>query len=118
MKLLLVFVCLVGLAVSQETYTSQYDNINVDSILANERIVRQYVKCLLDQTRCNNEGKTLKKILPDALRTGCKKCTSTQKVQAEKVLRHLYRQRRNDWNRLKAKYDPSGQYSRFYESML
>lgn len=41
-------------------YTDRYDNINIDEILANERLFVPYVHCLLDKGRCTPEGKELK----------------------------------------------------------
>ena len=43
-----------------EKYTSKYDNINIDEILASDRLVENYVKCLLDKGRCTAEGAELK----------------------------------------------------------
>jgi hypothetical protein len=43
-----------------EKYTTKYDNINIDEILASDRLVDNYVKCLLDKGRCTPEGAELK----------------------------------------------------------
>jgi hypothetical protein len=43
-----------------EKYTTKYDNINIDEILASDRLVDNYVKCLLDKGRCSPEGAELK----------------------------------------------------------
>ena len=43
-----------------EKYTTKYDNINIDEILASDRLVDNYVKCLLDKGRCSPEGIELK----------------------------------------------------------
>nr|AXB87340.1 chemosensory protein 6 [Tropidothorax elegans] len=119
MKLALVVMALFcGAALAGETYTSKYDNIDVDKILANDRILTQYIKCLMEEGNCTNEGRELKKTLPDALATGCNKCSEKQKAQTEKVLRHLSKNRPRDWQRLKTKYDPKGEYSKKYEGKL
>lgn len=52
---------LAGFA-SAEMYTDQYDNINVDEILENKKLLVAYIKCVLDQGRCVPEGKELKGI--------------------------------------------------------
>jgi hypothetical protein len=44
----------------EEKYTTRYDNIDVDSILKNDRLLQNYVKCLLDKGRCTPEGAELK----------------------------------------------------------
>uniref|UniRef100_T1H8I5 Uncharacterized protein n=1 Tax=Rhodnius prolixus TaxID=13249 RepID=T1H8I5_RHOPR len=107
----------VGCIEAGEVYTSKYDNIDVDKILTNDRILSQYIKCLMDEGNCTNDGKELK-TLPDALATGCNKCSEKQKSQTEKVLRHLIKNRSRDWARLKGKYDPTGEYSKKYETKV
>nr|AYP30832.1 CSP7 [Corythucha ciliata] len=108
----------VSVAYAAELYTTKYDNIDVDRILSNDRILTQYIKCLMEEGNCTNEGRELKKTLPDALKTGCVKCNEKQKAQTEKVLRHLSSKRPRDWTRLKAKYDPTGEFSKKYEDKL
>ncbi|XP_014272010.1 ejaculatory bulb-specific protein 3 [Halyomorpha halys] len=115
MKLVLLLVFVIGATFAAEVYTSKYDNIDVDKILSNDRILSQYIKCLMEEGNCTNEGRELKKTLPDALATGCAKCSEKQKAQTEKVLRHLTKNRPRDWARLKTKYDPTGEYSKKYE---
>lgn len=43
-----------------DRYTTKYDNIDVDRIVASRRLLQNYVKCLLDQGPCTAEGKELK----------------------------------------------------------
>lgn len=40
-----------------EKYTSKYDNINVDEILGNKRVLGNYIKCILDEGPCTPEGR-------------------------------------------------------------
>ncbi|KAJ4443989.1 hypothetical protein ANN_05778, partial [Periplaneta americana] len=56
--------------------------------------------------------------LPDALQTGCEKCNEKQKTTSEKVIKHLMKERTKDWERLVAKYDPSGEYKKRYEALV
>lgn len=39
----------------------RYNNLNVDQILSNERLVTNYVECLLSRKPCTPEGKDLKR---------------------------------------------------------
>ncbi|XP_076631043.1 chemosensory protein 6 [Colletes latitarsis] len=116
---LLLFI-LVGIAsVTAEKYPSKYDDVDVDRILQNGRVLTNYIKCLLDEGPCTNEGRELKKTLPDALSTGCSKCNEKQRITADKVINHLRTKRPNDWERLAARYDPDGQYkSRFEDTQI
>ncbi|KAG8303737.1 Insect pheromone-binding, A10/OS-D [Homalodisca vitripennis] len=56
--------------------------------------------------------------LPDALKTGCSKCTEKQKAATDKVIRHLRKNKSHDWNRLVNKYDPNGEFRSKYEARL
>lgn len=44
-----------------ESYTSKFDNINVDEILHSDRLLNNYFKCLMDEGRCTAEGNELKR---------------------------------------------------------
>ncbi|XP_076178445.1 chemosensory protein 6 [Ptiloglossa arizonensis] len=112
---LLLFTLFVIAFVTAETYSSKYDDIDVDRILQNERVLANYIKCMLNEGPCTNEGRELKKTLPDALSSGCSKCNEKQKVTAEKVINHLRTKRPRDWERLSARYDPDGRYKSRYE---
>lgn len=117
-----VFFLLLGLVVivcvTADKYPSKYDDIDVDRILQNGRVLNNYIKCMLDEGPCTNEGRELKKTLPDALSTGCSKCNEKQKLTAEKVVNHLKTKRPRDWERLTAKYDPQGEYKKRYENSV
>lgn len=58
---LVVLTTLVALAASaRNSYTNKFDNIDVDKILNNDRILTQYIKCLMDEGSCTTEGRELK----------------------------------------------------------
>ncbi|KAK6624044.1 hypothetical protein RUM44_010902 [Polyplax serrata] len=102
----------------RKTYTSKYDNIDIDRILNNDRILANYIKCLLDEGPCTAEGRELKKTLPDALATECSKCNDRQKTTADKVIRHLVNKKAKEWDRLAKKYDPKGEYQKRYDTQF
>lgn len=43
-----------------DKYTTRYDNIDIDRIVASRRLLLNYVNCLLDKGPCTAEGKELK----------------------------------------------------------
>ncbi|KAF5301390.1 hypothetical protein FQA39_LY10788 [Lamprigera yunnana] len=116
---IIVLIC-VGFVNSlpQNKYTTKYDNINVDEILQNHRVLSNYVKCLLDEGPCTAEGRELRRMLPDALSSGCEKCNSKQKQNSDKIIRHLIVNRKKDWERLAKKYDPKGDYKKRYDALV
>lgn len=110
---------------SQETqgggrtlYSSRYDNLDIDTILSSNRLVNNYVDCLLSRKPCPPEGKDLKRILPEALRTKCSRCSSTQKENALKIITTLYYSYPNQYQALRERWDPSGEYHRRFEEYL
>ncbi|KAF4524961.1 hypothetical protein B566_EDAN014478 [Ephemera danica] len=117
--LLLSFVvALVVAAPPRDKYTDRFDNINLDQILNNNRILGNYINCLLGKGTCTAEGRELKRTLPDALSTDCSKCNPKQKEAAEKVINFLMKNRRADWDKLEKKFDPSGAYRKRFEANL
>ncbi|CAD1480437.1 unnamed protein product [Heterotrigona itama] len=124
-------------ALADEKYTTKYDNIDLDSILNSDRLLNNYINCLLDVGSCTPDAKELKKSLPDALENECEKCSEKQKTGSEKVIRFLINKVRSPaaaftvafprliehkmrqslrrfrpmlWDRLSKKYDPTGEY--------
>ncbi|XP_073973297.1 ejaculatory bulb-specific protein 3-like [Rhodnius prolixus] len=106
----------VGCVWTASTYTTKYDNIDLDEILNNQRIYKKYFDCLVHNAKCTPDGKELRDILPDALKTGCSKCSAKQKAGAEKVIRFLLERKRADFDILEEKYDPSGIYRHKYSA--
>ncbi|XP_020279508.1 ejaculatory bulb-specific protein 3-like [Pseudomyrmex gracilis] len=115
--LLLLLASVIVLTNATEKYTVKYDNINVDSILQNNRVLTNYIRCMLDEGPCTSEGRELRKTLPDALSTNCSKCNDKQKSTSEKVINHLRTKRPRDWDKLVAKYDPQNEYKKRYEKL-
>lgn len=54
----------VATADGEETYATKYDNVDVDEILKSDRLLNNYVKCLLDEGPCTPDGQQLKSINP------------------------------------------------------
>ncbi|XP_077258942.1 ejaculatory bulb-specific protein 3-like isoform X2 [Temnothorax americanus] len=104
---------------TSDEYTNKYDNIDVDQILSNNRLLKRYVDCMLDKpnVRCPAEAIELKKHITEALETECVKCSDHQKAVIKKVIKFLVLNKRDMWNELKAKYDSNGKYAKKYEDM-
>ncbi|CAB3234970.1 unnamed protein product [Arctia plantaginis] len=92
------------------TYTTKYDGIELKEILSNDRILTNYVRCLLDEGPCTPDGKELKKNLPDAIANDCEKCTERQRTGADEVMHYLIDNRTDDWLKLEEKYNSDGSY--------
>lgn len=55
-----LFLAALALARPDDHYTDKYDNVDLDEILANKKLLEGYVKCILDQGKCTPDGKELK----------------------------------------------------------
>lgn len=60
--LLVVCLCFVTISAEETTekYTTKYDNINLDDLLKNDRLRRNYVACLLNEGPCTPDAQELK----------------------------------------------------------
>ncbi|XP_016927610.1 ejaculatory bulb-specific protein 3 [Drosophila suzukii] len=116
-SLAIVFCVLAGLAAaaSNKQYTSKFDNVNVDEVLGNNRVLNNYLKCLMDKGACTPEGRELKRLLPDALQSDCSKCTDVQRRNSQKVINFLRANKAGEWKLLLDKYDPQGLYRAKHE---
>ncbi|MEW2523922.1 A10/OS-D family protein [Streptomyces sp. NPDC047071] len=93
-----------------ETYTARFDNIDVDRILKSKRLFTNYFNCLMGKGKCTPDAKELKRLLPDALTTNCKKCTPVQRAATGTVIDYVISSHPAEWAKLSAKYDPEGRY--------
>lgn len=62
---IIIALCILGCtymvcAKPQKQYTDRYDNIDLDEVVSNRRLLVPYLKCVLDQGKCSPEGKELK----------------------------------------------------------
>uniref|UniRef100_A0A2A4JPQ2 Chemosensory protein n=3 Tax=Heliothis virescens TaxID=7102 RepID=A0A2A4JPQ2_HELVI len=99
-------------------YTDKYDNVDLDEILSNRRLLVPYVKCILDQGKCAPDAKELKEHIIEALENECGKCTEAQKKGTRRVIGHLINNEADYWNELTAKFDPEKKYVQKYEKEL
>nr|QUP79551.1 chemosensory protein 5 [Monochamus saltuarius] len=106
---LAVFVVLVGVAASQK-YTTKYDNIDLDEIIKSDRLLKNYMDCIMERGNCTPDGQELKKNIPDALVTDCSKCSDWQREGTRKILRHLVINKREWFDEVAGKYDSEGAY--------
>ncbi|XP_049815530.1 ejaculatory bulb-specific protein 3-like [Schistocerca nitens] len=106
-------------AADDEKYTTKYDNIDLDEVLANDRLMHQYELCFTeeDDGNCSPEGKELKKDIPDALENDCAKCNDKQKEATRKVIKFLINHKPETWHKLMEHYDKDGIYSEKYKKL-
>nr|QHR83079.1 chemosensory binding protein 3 [Ceracris nigricornis] len=115
---LLLLVAVTEAAAPQEALYAKYENLDVDRMLRNQRFVAATIKCLMDEGPCTPEARDLKKVLPDALKSDCSKCSAKQKENVRKVFEFMMKERNADWQRLSRKYDPDGEHKKRLEAKL
>ncbi|KAJ2948462.1 hypothetical protein O0L34_g7711 [Tuta absoluta] len=113
-------VCVLALAAiaCAETYTNRYNNVDVDEILGNRRLLLPFIKCVLEQGKCSPEGKELKSHIREALENNCAKCDPRQREGARKVIAHMVNHEPAYWNQLMDKFDPQRKFAHKYENDL
>nr|AXY87873.1 chemosensory protein 4 [Subpsaltria yangi]AXY87878.1 chemosensory protein 9 [Subpsaltria yangi] len=104
---------------AEETYPTTWDNVNLRDVFTNDRLVNQYITCLLeDNAKCSPDAATLKKYLPEAIQSGCAKCTDKQREGAHRAIKCLVKTRPESWELLVKKYDKDGTYLKEHEEEL
>ncbi|EFA07418.1 chemosensory protein 17 precursor [Tribolium castaneum] len=114
--LFVVFACVQAYVYAEEYTVPQ--NIDIDEILKNDRLTKNYLDCILEKGKCTPEGEELKKDIPDALQNECAKCNEKHKEGVRKVIRHLIKNKPSWWQELQEKYDPKGEYKSRYNHFL
>ncbi|XP_049821915.1 ejaculatory bulb-specific protein 3-like [Aethina tumida] len=114
----LVICLVIAGVVLAEKYTTKYDNIDYNEIISSERLLKNYVNCLMERGPCSPDGAELKRVLPDALETECSKCSDVQRNGVKKVVAHLIKNKQDMWEDLQKKYDPEGKYMVKYQEQL
>ena len=51
---------LVATTYAGEQYATKYDDVDIDRILQNKRILTNYIKCMMEEGSCTSEGRELK----------------------------------------------------------
>ncbi|KPJ03240.1 hypothetical protein RR46_06396 [Papilio xuthus] len=66
----------------------------------------------------NNSSFSPTGLLPEALRTKCVRCTERQKRTAVKIIKRLKSEYPDEWAKLASKWDPTGDFTRYFEVFL
>ncbi|KAG5883687.1 hypothetical protein JTB14_007407 [Gonioctena quinquepunctata] len=126
-RLILSFILLVVLVVvsaddearsKAPNYPTKYDNIDLESILSNFRILRNYIDCCVDKKPCDAQGLELKAHIRDALENNCDKCSEVQRKAVKKVCKKVYTEKPEWWKELCDHFDPEGKYQEKYQKFI
>lgn len=53
-------ILIVPMVLAENKYTNKYDNVDIDKILNNDRVLTNYIRCLMEEGPCTPEGRELK----------------------------------------------------------
>ncbi|CAL1680423.1 unnamed protein product [Lasius platythorax] len=84
-------VTLIGIALlcvfAEELYSDQYDYIDMNNILNNEKLRNQYYNCFMETGPClTADAKFFREVASEAFQTKCKRCTEKQKEMMDVVV--------------------------------
>ncbi|XP_075215741.1 ejaculatory bulb-specific protein 3-like [Lycorma delicatula] len=100
---------------ADKKYTTKYDNIDIDEIINNERLFKNYFSCIMGTGKCTPIGVEMKDLIPDALANRCAKCNEKQKASTGKLTKFLIEKKPEQFKELEKKYDPEGKYRAAYK---
>ncbi|KAK4885682.1 hypothetical protein RN001_001953 [Aquatica leii] len=109
---------LLVVSVYSDTYTDEFDNIDIDEILSNKRLVDNYIHCVKTGQKCTPDAQKAREIFPDALQTNCAKCTDAQKEKTQKIFEWAIQNRPDDFLEIENQFDPNHQYRNLYSDEL
>ncbi|KAL3276413.1 hypothetical protein HHI36_011797 [Cryptolaemus montrouzieri] len=87
-------------------YGTKFDNLDLELIMTNERLLKNHFDCLLEDKGCMPETTELKKHLPEIIETCCAKCSEKHKAGKEKLVSFLKEKRPELLKAVLDKYDP------------
>ncbi|XP_011872329.1 PREDICTED: ejaculatory bulb-specific protein 3-like [Vollenhovia emeryi] len=104
----LSYIVIIGVALAcalaEELYSDRYDDVDVSSILQNDKKRAEYYGCLMDTSPCiTGDAKFLKEVYGEAVLTNCKKCTEKQKNILNAISDWYTTNRPDEWNAVVAK---------------
>jgi len=82
----------------------EFQNINFEQYLRNERAMRFQLKCIVYDGPCDSIGKFLKRHIPIFLRTTCKNCDEELKKIAGKFITYIQSSYPDEWDAAFIKY--------------
>ncbi|KAK9881855.1 hypothetical protein WA026_018050 [Henosepilachna vigintioctopunctata] len=100
----------IACANCEDVYKTKFDNVDVESIMKNERLLKNHLKCLLEDKACIPELEELKKHIPEMMETCCAKCSEKHKENGRKVALYMMEHKPDIVKKVMDKYDPQREY--------
>ncbi|GBP07806.1 Putative odorant-binding protein A10 [Eumeta japonica] len=107
---LILVMLVIGAVAGPPAYDSKFESIDIDDIINNDRILKNYVECFLDRRPCVKEAAEIKVLLADALKNVCARCTPKQIKMIRKLDDVLMDRHKHVHEQILRKYDPQNKY--------
>ncbi|XP_044758895.1 ejaculatory bulb-specific protein 3-like [Coccinella septempunctata] len=112
MKFFVIFAAVaVACVLGGDVYdTSRFDNVDIDAIIKNERLLQNHFNCFLEGKGCTPEAEEIRKHIPEIMETCCAKCSDKQKENGKKMTEFLIKNKPEMVKQMLDKYDPDRKY--------
>ncbi|CAH0695913.1 unnamed protein product [Spodoptera exigua] len=119
MKYILVaLVATIAVVKAQETYGTQYDNVNGEAIVSDDQQFQSFVDCFMGAATCNEPAAAFKKVLPEAIVQACAKCNPAQKHLVRVFLEAYSKKMPQEYEKFKDLFDPERKYFPKFEASV
>nr|UMT69255.1 chemosensory protein 3 [Ophraella communa] len=115
---ILVVVAVFGAPKTFEENLEILKKVDVDAVIKNDRIMRNYIDCVLDKKTCTPEGTAFKESWKEGLERGCGDCDEETNRIVKKLVKHVYVNKRNWYDELVEALDKDKKYSKKYETYI
>ncbi|KAL0105386.1 hypothetical protein PUN28_016799 [Cardiocondyla obscurior] len=89
---------------AEDLYSDQYDYVDATSIVQNDKLREQYVKCYMETGPCvTADAKFFKDIFSEAVQTNCRRCTEKQKEKLDYIVDWFTKNKPEQWQAMIAK---------------
>jgi hypothetical protein len=86
-----------ALRVRRQLVPREFQNINIENYLKNERAVAFQLKCIVYDGPCDRIGKYLKITIPELLTNQCRNCDPEQRMRAGRLVAHIQQNFPKEW---------------------
>ncbi|GAB1860338.1 Chemosensory protein [Camponotus japonicus] len=98
---IIILISIASCVLAEELYSDQYDHIDVNNILNNDKLRDQYFNCYMETEPClTAEAKFYRDIASEALQTKCKRCTEKQKEIIDAVVDWYTQNKPDKWQKI------------------
>ncbi|KAK9877412.1 hypothetical protein WA026_018525 [Henosepilachna vigintioctopunctata] len=108
MLVLILTICSIVSVFGREFATSRH--VNIEELMSNERILKQYHLCIVKGQRCGGEPGRIRQLIPELMLHGCSNCSLEQIDEVRRFTEYLYKHKRQMLADVYMRFDPFKNY--------